>query len=142
MRNLVSTVRTSTILLLIGLASACNSPDRNSEQLIVNDTDKIVQSRKDSAYTSIYILDTTVTSNFQGDTAEQISETLKLVADFDRVSLNFRQDTFSVYKRTTEGCEIIAVTDRSTEFVEFYGTLFGEMGKREFKFYICSMDET
>jgi hypothetical protein len=85
---------------------------------------------------SMYVLDTTVTSNFQGDTTEQISKVFKLVEDFDKASLNFRKDTFSVYEKTTEGCEIVVVNDRSTELVEFYGTLYGEMGKNEFKFYM------
>ena len=138
MRNLMATMRSSTILLLIGLTTACNSSDRNFAQATVNDTDNVVRKRPDNADNSMYVLDTTVTSNFQGDTTQQISKTLKLVTDFDKAAINFRKDTFSVYEKTTEGCEIIVVSDRTTEFVEFYGTLFGEMGKSEFKFYMLN----
>ncbi len=134
----MTTLLTSTILLTIGLSTSCYSPDKNPEQATVNDTGKSVQTRNDKADNTMYILDTTVTSNFQGDTAQQISKTLKLVVDFDKASINFRKDTFNVYEKTTEGCEIIAVNDRTTEFVEFYGTLFGEMGKSEFKFYMLN----
>ncbi len=82
-----------------------------------------------------FALDTTVVSSFSGDTAEQINKTLQLIADFDKASVNFRTDTFSVYDKTTEGCEIIVAHYSTTEYIKFYGTLFGEMGKSEFSFY-------
>jgi hypothetical protein len=130
------TQRTSTILLFLALTGACNSPEINHGQATIKDTVNVDQAKPDSLNYSMFVLDTTVTSNFQGDTLQQIDKTLKLVADFDKASTRYNRDTFAVYEKTTEGCEIIAVNDRSSEFVEFYGTLFGEMGKTEFKFYM------
>lgn len=128
------TVQTIIILFIIGLTS-CNSPVKSPKQITVIDTANISQINRDS---SKNLVNTIVSSNFQGDTVQQIDKTLQLVADFDKSSSNFRKDTFSVYEKTTEGCEIIVVNDSTTDLEEFYGTLYGEMGKREFKFYLLN----
>src|SRR6266404_7571414 len=107
--NLYVTVQTLIILIQIG---SCNSPVKSPAKFTVNDTTNVSQINPDS---SKNLLNSIVTSNFQGDTIQQIDKTLQLVADFDKSSLNFRKDTFTVYEKTTEGCEIIVVNDRTTD---------------------------
>lgn len=85
---------------------------------------------------SIYVLDTTISLKFQGDTNQRINETIKMFKAFDKQSQNFKRDTFIVYENTTEGCEIICIYGKSVNFMRFDGTLYGEMGKREFKYYL------
>ncbi len=130
----MTTLRTLTILFLIGL-TACNSVDKNARQIASNDSSIVLLPMTSNADSSRFALDTTVVSSFSGDTAEQINKTLQLIAAFDKASVNFRTDTFSVYEKTTEGCEIIVAHNRTTDYLKFYGTIFGEMGKNEFSFY-------
>lgn len=130
-------MRTLIIIISIGL-TACNSTDRNAGKLTVRDTNQMAAQEQVMNDSSVLFLDTTVTSYFSGDTSEQIIRTLKIVSEFDQASLNFRKDTFLVYDKTTEGCEIIVVHNKTTKFIEFYGTLYGEMGEIEFKFYMLN----
>ncbi len=130
-------MRNFIIISLIGLI-ACNSTDSNTKSLSVNDTIQAARPAKITTDSSVYILDTAVTSNFSGDTVNQISKTLKLISDFDKASVHFPRDSFLVYEKTTEGCEIIAVNNKPVGYIELYGTLFGEMGKSEFQYYLLN----
>jgi len=85
---------------------------------------------------SLYVLDTTISLKFQGDTNQRINETIKMLKAFDKQSKNLKKDTFTVYEKTTEGCEIICIYDKSVNFMRFDGTLNSEMGQREFKYYL------
>jgi len=130
----MATVKSLIIVILIGL-TACNSADKNTGQLASKDTTKVSLTTVFNVDSSRFVLDTTIVANFGGDTTEQINKTIKLITDFDKTAVNFRTDTFSVYEKTTEGCEIIVAHNRTTDYLKFYGTLYGEMGKSEFSFY-------
>lgn len=127
-------VKPLNILLLICL-TACNSADKSAKQLAGKDTVEISPARAFNAESSSFVLDTTIVSGFSGDTLDQIYKTIKLITEFDKASQDFRTDTFPVYENTTEGCDIIVAYNRATDYLKFYGTLYGEMGKNEFAFY-------
>ena len=117
---------------------ACNSANENSEQLISSDTSKSSVIKQGYIDRSEFILDTTVASSLNCDTTEQINKTLKLVTDFDKASIKFHLDTFTVIGKTNDNFQIIAVNDRTTEYVKFYGKRSGAMGESKFCFYILN----
>ena len=136
------TMKQLSILLFITLYS-CHSSDRDSAPLVFTDTNKASKtihskSFDDTTKKSKFILDATINSIFQVDTIEEANKVLKLVSAFDRTSIKLKKDTFIVYEKTTEGCEIVVDSNKTMGLTKIYGTLFGEMDKSEFKFYLLN----
>lgn len=127
--------RSLYFLLLIAVV-ACNTVDKTAEQKSGINKSKDLPVSGMSAPSSVF--DTTVVTGFNGDTTAQINKTLKLIADFDKASAHFPSDTFNVHDKTTEGCEIIVIRNNTTGYLKFYGTLYGEMGKKSFSYYVLN----
>ncbi len=85
---------------------------------------------------SLYTLDSTLSTLSSLDTNRQINNTMQMVADFDKKAAPFKRDTFDISEQTSEGGQIIIVQDSSANFIKLIGTIFGEMGKKEFQYYI------
>ncbi len=121
------------ILLFLIRLIACTPIDKKAEQ----EPGKGIRNTAPSDNSGL-MLDTTVITGFNGDTATQINKTFQLIADFNKASVSFPSDTFTVYDKTTEGCEIIVAHNSTTDYLKFYGTLYGEMGQKAFSFYVSN----
>jgi hypothetical protein len=135
--------RIISYIILFSLLFACKNAATPKVQLdsLKVDTMKIDPPKKDTIVqsateASLYLLDSTLPALGSLDTTKQVHDILRIIAGVDKDVRKFKITSYSIDEQTSEGGEVMVAKESLGDFIKLHGTIFGEMGKKNFQYYI------